>query len=67
MDFFRQKKNKYLVLVLVITIFISICILVFSRISEKTSGEVFFIKEYNKPEINWEILESPGFKELEMF
>ncbi len=67
MDFFRQKKNKYLILALVIAIFISIGILVFSRISEKTSGEVFSIKEYNKPEINWEILESPGFKELEMF
>ena len=71
MDFFQQKqKQKYLILILPVIILAIVFVMFFGKFFE-FSGEgtsyLPFVLETEKIEINWEVLEDPRLKELQIF
>ncbi|MCK4355276.1 hypothetical protein KAW43_02975 [Candidatus Parcubacteria bacterium] len=68
MDFFQQKKKQqYLILAIVGMVIITAGILFYGNYSKRPSTNyILETKEYKKPIINWEVLEDPALKELQI-
>ncbi len=68
MDFFKQKKRQqYLILAAAGMAIATAGILIYGNYSKTPStSHILETKEYRKPIINWDVLEDPALKELQI-